>query len=73
MSARNIRYGQLPGQPLPGVYLMCPSCRETFSAASGDYWGAPSETVCKCGDCDVPLRLVRREVTYVNVSPEEAQ
>ena len=73
MSARRVRFGQLPERPLPSVCLLCPSCLGTFSASRGDYFQAPSENICRCGDCNEPLRLVRRKVTYVSISPEEAQ
>ena len=66
-----LRPADLPIHPASDVALAC-SCGARYSATRGDYWLLPPTHtfVCECGRY---LRLLRREVRDVPVSPREAE
>lgn len=68
-SIMKITIDQLP-EDSKGVFLYCPQCRDEFSAARGDYFLLPSDTVLKCrnGHRVVNMRLMRRESKLVEVT-----
>ncbi len=64
MTRRVLRYGDLPREPARGVVLRCPACREDTSAARGDYFEHVYCVEVRCCQCEGPLQLVRRVVSY---------
>ena len=46
-------------------FLLCDECFAQSSADAGDYWNAPAGFVFQ--HCGQPMRLVRKEVRFVDV------
>ena len=47
------------------VMLMCPNeCGATYSANKNDYFTVDDDYVFTCDECEEPLLLVRKVVTY---------
>lgn len=61
---RGITVGALPEAPTPDLMLRCPDCGDTMSCTRGDYFMLRAEHTMMCVDCAVPVRLVRKVVTY---------
>lgn len=65
----------LPYRPLPSGGFLCPtqplllcrSCGDEWSANPKDYWAADPTQPLRCGRCETPLELVRKEQRYVRV------
>jgi hypothetical protein len=67
-----IRVKDLPQSPAYGVSLLCPNCRNTWSACRGDYFLLPPDKVMFCSYDGHPLDLVReRGITYEKIEVRE--
>ena len=64
MPKKTLRYRDLPAKPEPGQMLRCPQCASEFSCTRNDYFLRPTQAKVICGQCRVPLDLVRMVVTY---------
>lgn len=67
---RKITVGQLKDQlemKTPRPILKCMDCGQEFSAHKGDYFQLPDSHVFICEACDIPMRLVTKQVTYKEV------
>lgn len=53
----------------PHPFLYCDICCAECSANAGDYWDVKRDTVFSC--CGENMRLVRKVVTFVDVSVSE--
>lgn len=60
---------RLPGNVRPFPFLYCDICGTENSANAGDYWNSNPDTVFTC--CDIPMRLVRKVVQYIDVQVDE--
>jgi len=71
-AANKITVADLPhltGKPRtgPDPFLLCDECFEQSSANAGDYWDWPADRVFM--HCGQPMRLVKKEVRFVDVKP----
>lgn len=69
MTKRVVRVRDLTNQigtPYPRASLHCFECGADYSAHRGDYFMAAPDTVFKC--CNRPMRLVRKETVYRDVT-----
>lgn len=71
--ASRLTYGTLPVRPRDSACLGCPKCHRTFSCQRSDYFQAPAGLSPRCEDCGVLLKLWRKVVRYVVVSPEQVE
>ena len=49
------------------TFLYCDCCGLEYSSNRGDYFNLHPDTVMKCCDCDEPMVLVRKIVSYIPV------
>jgi hypothetical protein len=65
--AREVRVQDLPDLLVSNepIFLLCDECFAQHSAHAGDYWDWPKDHVFMC--CEKPIRLVRKEVRFVDV------
>lgn len=53
--------------PGPHAVLFCASCGDEYSSNKGDYFMTPENEVMTCPECEDPMELVVKTITYRRV------
>jgi len=54
-------------------FLRCMKCGHEVSANKADYFNSSDTREFICMDCDEPMKLVIKHVSYIEVTPENWQ